>query len=179
MSTFNWADASIEQGLPDLVYRDQGAVTFQNGGFAIAGMHSQFMEVPTLTRSIGLAGCTGHEEISWAALEYRKYNHQGKKRITELCGDFFYKLCFNPGCDRIHTRDREKMRYYFDNPKMKQMHCKANTACKHYMCAFIHTPDVYLMLVNGMPLLTETHEHVRAVMAKWDADRHEEYLKYK
>jgi hypothetical protein len=190
----NWADdadaADISNGQcsnPDLVYRgDQGAVTFQKngGGFTIAGARSQYMSVnlpdlpPPLTRSNMMAW---HEEISWDSLAHRKsfYQVNQVKKITELCGDFFYKVCFNPHCDRIHTRDLAKMRYYFNNPKMKQMHCKQNAACKHYMCAFIHTPDVYLMTVNGIPMITKTHAQLADVMDKWDVDRHEEYLKYK
>ena len=99
------------------------------------------------------------------------------KKITEFCGDFMYKgECLNLLCDRIHTVDLAKMRAYTNNPRFKSQPCKENTACRHYMCMFTHTPDMAIMLWNGTPLFNCTSEQKNLILHDWNRDRHVVYL---
>jgi len=119
-----------------------------------------------------------HSEISWENLKNQKNIRKLEAKATNICGDFFYKSCTNINCNRIHTKDQMKMRFFLSNNKFKTQHCIHNTACKHYMCNFIHSPDVYLLTNNNTPLLTVPNSTFQEIMHQWNSDRHTEYLKY-
>lgn len=152
--------------------------------------------------SVPISGCgSDMTHGNWCAYEVTDtdlsnrmmWNQQNnvKPKPYHLCGDFFYRMCVNPKCNRVHTRVLEKMRIYLNNDKFKMAYCKKNTSCKNYMCNFIHTPDVYMYTdFDGTKKYKEMYwkdgsgeyhlvdeQYVSRVVEEWEQSRHVEWLK--
>jgi hypothetical protein len=82
------------------------------------------------------------------------------RRITDFCGFFIYKDgCGNSKCNRIHSRDIEKMRQYLDNYNLKTRDCKSKDDCKYFVCMGYHEGDNIALFDSTKPEEDYTEEY--------------------